>query len=183
MPEWSWILGHLPILQKYYSRYPSDTFINILIIEMALEFPDAEMFYVDLWPFLEPEICVCNPEAAMQVTNKFNLPKPAMYRTMLDPIMGGPNILTTNGKEWKYWRKIFNPGFAPSYLLEQVPSVIDSVEIFCEQLNKKIGDVFYFEDLGTRLTMEIIMKAALDLDLNYRLAPHPIADALRTMIS
>lgn len=46
-------------------------------------------------------------------------------------------------------------------------SFIDLVKVFYEQLNKKIGDVFRFEDLGTRLTMEIIIKAALDLDLDY----------------
>ncbi|KAJ4304988.1 hypothetical protein N0V90_000516 [Kalmusia sp. IMI 367209] len=183
MPEWSWAFGHLPILQKYLSKYPSDTFINVLIIEMVREFPDAEMFYLDLWPFLKPNICICNPEAAFHVTNKLNLPKPEMYRTMFDPMMGGPNILTANGKEWKYWRALFNPGFAPAYLIDQVPAIVDSVEVFCEQLGKKMGDVFCFEEVGTRLTMDIIMKVALDIDLNYQLAPHPLADALRTMIS
>jgi len=183
MPEWSWAFGHLPILQKYLSKYPPDVFTNVLVIEMAREFPDTEVFYLDLWPFLKPNICICNPEVALQISNKLNLPKPDMYRTMLDPMMGGPNMLTTNGKEWKYWRTVFNPGFAPAYLIEQVPTIVDSVDVFCEQLKKKGGEMFCFEELGTRLTMDIIMKAALDIELNYQLAPHPLADALRTMIS
>jgi len=160
MPEWSWIGGHLPILAKYIAKFPSDTFINVLMVELAKQFPDTEMFYMDFWPFLTPNLSICNPEAAYEVANKLNLPKPTTYRELFDPMNGGPNILTMNGAEWKYWRSLFNPGFSMGYLNEQVPNIVSSVEVFIEQLKHKEGDVFVLEEVATRLTMEIIMKVA-----------------------
>lgn len=161
MPEWSWLAGHLPLLRRYLELYPADTFINIIATRIAHDLGNKDMYYLDLWPFLEPSLVVCSPEAATYVSNRLNLPKPPMYRTMFDPINGGPNILTMNGNEWKYWRTLFNPGFAPGYLQEQVPSIVDSVEIFCSQLRAREGTVFRLEDVATRLTMEIIMKVVL----------------------
>jgi len=80
---------------------------------------------------------------------------------MFDPMNGGPSILTMNGKEWKHWRTLFNPGFAPGYLLEQVPAIVGSIEIYCDQLKHRAGTVFRLEDVTTRMTMEVIMKAVL----------------------
>lgn len=161
MPEWSWIGGHLPALRRYLDLYPPDTFVNIIATRMAHDLGNPDMFYLDLWPFLAPNLAVCCPEAATHVSNKLNLPKPAMYKTMFDPMNGGPSILTMNGKEWKNWRTLFNPGFAPAYLLEQIPTIVDSVEIYCDQLKRRAGTIFRLEDVATRLTMEIIMKAVL----------------------
>ncbi|KAF2259367.1 cytochrome P450 [Lojkania enalia] len=181
MPQWNWVTGHLLVFKHHLSRYPSDTFVSVIIADMARQFP-TELFYLDLWPFLDPALIVCSPEAATQVSNTLNLPKPRLYKTIIDPITGGPNILTTNGKEWKYWRSLLNPGFASAHMLDQVSAIVDSVEIFCDQLRKR-GDVFRLEDVSTRLTVDIIMKVVLDLDLDYLRVSHPLADALLKMIS
>lgn len=67
-----------------------------------------------------------------------------------------------NGQEWKYWRSLFNPGFAPQYLLDQVPGVVDSVLIFCDKLQERAGTgMFCLEDIATRMTVDIIMKVVL----------------------
>jgi cytochrome P450 len=161
MPEWSWICGHLLVLRHYLDSYPPDTFVNIIAAHMARDLGNPDMFYLDLWPFLAPNLMVNSPEAATQVSNKLNLPKPPMYRAMFDPMNGGPSILTMNGKEWKHWRTLFNPGFAPGYLLEQVPAIVGSIEIYCDQLKQRAGTVFRLEDVTTRMTMEVIMKAVL----------------------
>jgi len=183
MPEWNWITGHLLIFQRYISKRPSDAFISVSIADMAREMP-TELFYLDLWPFLNPAIIVSSPEAANQASTTLNLPKAKLIRDLVDPVTGGPNMLTTDGKEWKSARSLFNPGFAPQYMLGQVPVILDSIEIFCDHLRKRAtGKVFPLEELATRLTMDIIMKVAMDIDLNYQRQSHPLADALRKMIS
>jgi cytochrome P450 len=161
MPEWSWIGGHLLVLRHYLDSYPPDTFVNIIATHMARDLGNPDMFYLDLWPFLAPNLMVNSPEVATQVSNKLNLPKPPMYGAMFDPMNGGPSILTMNGKEWKHWRTLFNPGFASSYLLEQVPAIVGSIEIYCDQLKRRTGTVFRLEDVTTRMTMEVIIKTVL----------------------
>ena len=68
MPKWNWCMGHLPILTRYLGLFPPNTFINVIIKDIAKDFADTEIFYLDLWPFLAPNLVVCNPEAAAQVS-------------------------------------------------------------------------------------------------------------------
>lgn len=80
MHEWSWIFGHLLVLRRYMSKYPSDVFINVVTKEMLDAFPESDMFYLDLWPFASPFLCVGEPAAAQQVVSKHTFPKPPLYR-------------------------------------------------------------------------------------------------------
>lgn len=81
MPEWSWIFGHLLVLRRYMRKYPSDVFINVVTKEMLYAFPESDMFYLDLWPFASPILCVGEPAAAQQLTSsKHTFPKPPLYR-------------------------------------------------------------------------------------------------------
>ena len=84
-----------------------------------------------------------------------------MFGAVVDPVTGGPNLLTMNGPQWKEWRGIFNPAFAQSYLQDQISAVVESAEIFCRKLRERQDTVFCLEDIATRLTMDIIIKVAL----------------------
>lgn len=120
------------------------------------------MFYLDTWPFSKPILCVCEPDAANQASTKINLPKGDFHKRVLDPITGGPSLLSMNGQEWKYWRTLFNPGFAPQYLLNQVPGIVESVQTFCDKLQERASTgLFCLEDIATRKTVDIIMKVVL----------------------
>jgi hypothetical protein len=47
-------------------------------------------------------------------------------------------------------------------MLNLVPTIVESVEVFCEQLRKHVNkDVFKLDDMLTRLTMDIITKTTL----------------------
>ncbi|KAF2014334.1 putative cytochrome P450 [Aaosphaeria arxii CBS 175.79] len=183
MPPWNWFTGHLLILQRYMSKFPKDTFINVIISDVARELGNVDMFYLDLWPFLKPTLFICSPDPAFQAANKFNLPKPSMYRVMFEPINGGPNLLTMNGEQWKFWRSLFNPGFAPAYLMQQVPAIIDCVQTFTDRLRDLDGKVLPLQNFTTPLTMDVIMRVALDLELNCQRNEHPLVNSLLTMIS
>lgn len=164
MPPWSWLFGHLAYFQQYQKRYPSDLFAPVVVNKMCAEFRDTDLFYLDLWPFAPAFLIVNDPDAAMQVSSgRHALSKPEIYQYMIDPLIGGPNMLTMNGDEWKKWRSVFNSAFAPNYLMQQVPAIIEKVEAFCEKLHERIGDVFQLEDIATRLTVDIIIKVAMSV--------------------
>lgn len=57
----------------------------------------------------------------------------------MHPITGGPNLISMNGDEWKYWRSLFNPGFSTGAMLDNVPHVVDSVLVFRERLIARVG--------------------------------------------
>lgn len=182
MPEWNWLTGHLLLFKKYLDVYPSNIFTPIAMADIAREFGQTDMFYLDLWPFFPTMLFVADPDAAIDASMKRVLPKPGFSGKWFNPVMGGPNLLTMNAHDWKYWRSSFNPGFSQSSLFDQVPFVVDSVNVFCDKLRENAGKVFPLEDIATRLTVDIIMKITLDMDMDYQRGPNPIADSLRSMI-
>lgn len=161
MPPWNWVFGHLLVLKKYTDRHPADTFITTSIRDMARDFSDTDLFYLDLWPFTTPVLCVCEADAANQATTKNPFPKADSFNVVFEPIMGGPNLLSMNDQEWKEWRALMNPGFGSGYIQDLVPAIMDNVEVFCAKLRQRAGTIFCIEELVTRMTMDIIVKVTL----------------------
>ena len=159
---WSWISGSTLSLLRYSSRFPPLASVFIVMKAMLEDFPESEMFLLDLWPAWPAVIINCNPEAGMLVSQKYNLPKSAAVEQALMPITGGPSVLTMNGSDWKTWRGRFNPGFSAASLMGHVPYIVDRVQVFCEKLETSVGrDIISLDDFAGRLTFEIIMKVSL----------------------
>ena len=70
------------------------------------------------------------------------------------------------GEEWKQFRKMFNPGFAPSHILTMLPAILSKVPRFIEQLEKhaRTGDVFSLSKPIINLTFDIIGAVVRDTD-------------------
>jgi cytochrome P450 len=160
--EWSWVFGHLLVLQKYVDKLPLDAAVTYATQALCDEFADAELYFMDFWPVYPPLYIVFGPELAHQISNKYNMPKTANVSSFMEPITGGPNLLTMNGDEWRRWRALFNPGFSTGAMLHNVPLVVDSVLTFREKLIEMIGKGhFSLDDFASRLTLEVILKVTL----------------------
>jgi cytochrome P450 len=97
----------------------------------------------------------------MQATAKNLFPKADSFNIVLEPIIGGPNLLSMSNQEWKEWKALLNPGFRPRYLLDPLLDIWTSVETFCDKPKERAGTVFCLEELATRMTMHIIVKVTL----------------------
>ncbi|KAJ5179513.1 hypothetical protein N7492_002723 [Penicillium capsulatum] len=182
MPKWNWWTGHLLVLQKYTDRLPPDANVQLAMEELALEYGDTEVFLMDFWPVYPPFFIVYDPQAAMQVSTKLVLPKLPLHLKFMLPIVGGPNLHSMNGQEWKTWRSMFNPGFSAARMTDLLPAVIDSVQVFCDILRENVDSgIVHLDDLTTRLTMDIILKVTLDMNSGHQRSEHPIAHALHTI--
>lgn len=160
--EWSWITGHLLVLQKFVDAIPPDANVNLAMKDLCMEFNDTEVFLMDYWPVYPPLLVVYSPEVSVQVTSKYNLPKTEQIGKSILPITGGPNLISMNGDEWKLWRNLFNPGFSAASMMENVPHIVDYVIVFSDLLREKAGKgIIYLDDMTTRLTMDIIIKVTL----------------------
>ncbi|KAF7854227.1 hypothetical protein EAF04_010524 [Stromatinia cepivora] len=176
---WSWITGHIFVLFQYTGRLPPLTNMALAIQELSTEFADTEMFLLDMWPAYPASIVVFNPEAAVLISQKYNLPKPNTSLEMTKPIVGGPSLLSMNGEDWKSWRSLFNPGFSATSLMEHIPYIVDTVDILCEKFQENAGQgIFSLDDFATRLTFDIIMKVTLDTQINYQRSEHILPKAL-----
>lgn len=163
MPEgWSWLTGHLLVLQKYVDEIPPDAAVAYAMRELSKHFTDTELFLMDFWPVYPPLYVVFGPGPISQICNKYNLPKDAIVTQFMQPVTGGPNMLTLNGDEWKKWRSLFNPGFSSGAMLNNIPHIVDSVLLFREKLIRRIGgEMFSLDEMTKRLAMEVILKVTL----------------------
>ncbi|KAF2675842.1 cytochrome P450 [Lentithecium fluviatile CBS 122367] len=150
---WSWLFCHSFVLLRCASRFPPLANINILMQELSKEYADTEMFLMDLWPSYPSSI----------------------------PIAGGPSILSFNSSDWNQWRSLLNPGFSAQSLMNHVPFIVGSVQIFSDKLRASVGKgVFFLGDYATRLNFDVIMKVTLDSDINYQFHKHILPTAVNT---
>lgn len=158
------------VLLRYAKSFPPLVQVAIVAQKMLQDFPDDEMFLLDLWPFFAPTIMCSNPEALLLVTQKYNWPKTPHMGKTLKPLVGGPSLLSQNGRDWKLWRSRFNSGFSERSLTDHVPFIVDRAQVFCDKLREKAGrELFSLDDFATRLTFEVVMKVSLLVQLRLNL--------------
>jgi sterigmatocystin biosynthesis cytochrome P450 monooxygenase len=163
MPAYHPIAGHLKTLREVMQQFPPNCTAHVPFAHLAADFP-AGMYYFDLWPFSSSLIVVSTSEGAQQIQDmEHDLRKPDEIIGPIDSISGGPSLITMHGSLWKKWRGLFNPGFAPGYMLERATDMVEEVEVFCDMLRRRAGacEMFELEDLTLRLTMDIIGRLAL----------------------
>ncbi|CAI6320752.1 unnamed protein product [Periconia digitata] len=171
-------------MKQHLDSMPPDASALLVVKKLCEEHSETEAFVLDLWPADRATLVVFGAESSMEVSNKFNLPKPKKQVHMFRPLTGGESVLTMNGDEWKKWRALFNPGFSASHMARLIPTVIQSAETFCDILRQKAGKgVFRLDSLTTRLTMEIITKVTLDMNTDNQYSEHPLSHAFNTILN
>jgi hypothetical protein len=164
MPKgWSWLFGHSLVILKYTKRIPREANVLLAMKDLSAEFAETEMFLMDMWPGYPTSLIVFNPEALHLISNKWNLPRPLQSLEAIKPIVGGPNVVSMNGSDWKTWRSLLNPGFSPSSINSHVPFIVDSVSTFCDKLHENMRTLISLDEFATRLTFDVIMKVTLSV--------------------
>jgi hypothetical protein len=159
---WSWWFGHLLVLDSRLKRLPPDVNVYMAMHDIVQDHADAEVFLMDLWPMYLPMLMIWGPGIAHQASIKYEFPKPSGQESSMRPIIGGPSLLTMNNTQWKMWRSLLNPGFSTSHMLSLVPSIVDTVDIFCQLLERKASKgVFFLDDMAMNLAMDVIAKTTL----------------------
>jgi cytochrome P450 len=169
-------------VKRIKARLPADAHINLLHAAIAREYDLHTIYYLDLWPTYDPMVIVLDPALAAQATQLKNLPKHPMYRLM-EYTVGTQSIITTTGEQWKFWRKVFDPGFSSSHLATLTPMVVGRVKVFIENLEEhaKARDVFELLPLTKSLTIDVIGRVTMASDFNTQKQSHEIVEAFLAM--
>ncbi|KAF1959990.1 cytochrome P450 monooxygenase-like protein [Byssothecium circinans] len=182
MPPHHIIIGHLGLVASIQKNLPSDAHGHYLAGQIRQRYPDlGPVFYLDLWPFSDPLLIVTDPDVIAQFCAPDHLlPKHPGVKTFMYPITGGYDLNCLDGETWKFWRKLFNPGFSAAHMQTLVPTIVDEVEIFRKELvdRAREGRMFSFENHALSLAIDVIGRVALDTKLNIQGQPSPWISAL-----
>ncbi|KAI1451507.1 cytochrome P450 4V3 [Annulohypoxylon moriforme] len=194
----SLLFGHLPIFADFRAEHPPDVniymFHNWIAANAKKYFPDQDrmppVVYLDLWPVASPLAAVFDAVAASQFTQVKSLPKDSIMAEYMNPLTGNLDIVSSEGQLWKTWRSRLNPGFSPRNLTALLPEIIEEALVFVNGLKDLAGKdgnwgpVFQLEEKTTNLTLDIIVRASLDLRLHEqsRKSSSPLKTALLEQI-
>ncbi|KAL8735163.1 MAG: hypothetical protein Q9166_001039 [cf. Caloplaca sp. 2 TL-2023] len=170
---------------KAAAAFPPRTHPHTFLHWMRQHYPELPpVFYIDLWPVAAPMLIILDPAAAAQVTIHNSLRKHPQIQDYVYPLLGKKNLVTLEGKEWKMWRGIFNPGFASGHLMSLVAGMVSDTVRFTEILSDYAAKekVFELEDAATRLTVDIIGNVVLDMSLQAQTSENKLVKAFRDQL-
>ncbi|KAK7521737.1 cytochrome P450 [Phyllosticta citriasiana] len=180
-PPHSHLLGHLSLVARVAASQPFNVHHQVLMFLISQQHGFDDFFYLDTWPFSDPLLVVVDPGVAQHLTN---LPKSPLITHMLDGLVGKNSLVAMNGPLWKTWRTMLNPGFSLTNLMTLVPEIVDRSIDFCDVLqdHARAGDLFRMEEIATRLTIDIIGKIVLDVNLDSQHGENELLTAFRSQV-
>ena len=121
------------------------------------------IFYLDAWPFITFTLLVTSPTTLAQITTEHTLTKFPASKDFLYPLANGKDIVGMDGRKWKFWRRIFNPGFSASHLMTLVPEIVRETTVIYELLENhpRQQDIFRIKELTDNLVMDVTGKLVL----------------------
>ncbi|MCJ1337985.1 hypothetical protein MMC09_003269 [Bachmanniomyces sp. S44760] len=183
MPPHNPIFGHLTLVGATLAPLPSDAHRHYIADGIRRAYPDlGPTYYIDTWPFGPPMLVLQEPSALYQATQEHSLRKYSLLENYIRPLTGGGDLLIMEGKEWKTWRAIFNPGFSQSHLMTLVPGILEDTLTFCEILREQVqkGSICKLEDSTIKLTMDVIGRVTLGAKLNCQRERNELEVAFRS---
>ena len=168
-PPHSFWFGHIPVLAKAAAEVPLDVHAQSLFQQVKREYDLGHLWVLDTWPISGyPTLVVQDPAVARQVAQTHSLSKHGVIQKIIGHIIGPASMLTSEGDAWRRTRSLFNPGFALSHLMTLVSPMVDHCLIFCQKLGDLADrkELFLLQELTTRLTIDIIGRAMIDVDLH-----------------
>lgn len=181
-PMQNLLLGHLYIAEECARVFPKRIHSHTWPDYIREKWNMPEVFYVDWRPFGPLWMFMADPElSADYITVKQSLPKSPWETGFVDRFLGTNNLVTLEGGRWKTLRGRFNPGFSSVNVMTYVGGIVDASLRFIDVLREKArtNELFELEDYATRLTIDIIGLAVLDVDMQAQVKIHPIVKHFR----
>ncbi|KAL8702593.1 MAG: hypothetical protein Q9201_004225 [Fulgogasparrea decipioides] len=184
-PPWHPLFGNLLTMGKAAAAFPPDAHPHLFPSWLRKQYPELPpVFYVDLWPVAAPMLAIIDPVAAAQVTIQHSLQKHPSIQDYINPLVGKSNLVSLEGREWRMWRSIFNPGFSSGHLMSLVGCVVSDTVLFTKILSEYAasGTIFQLEDAATRLMVDIIGNVVLDMSLQAQTSENTLMKAFRDQL-
>ena len=158
------LFGNLPVMADIQKRFPADAHTQILFTELAKEHGFPGLYYLDLYPFAYPLLCITDASVAAQ-TDCF--PRHHFATNMIGGLLGPKSIFSREGAEWRAQYSWFAPAFSLQNLLTLVPGIVEETLVFREKISKLAltGERFSMNEVAMSLSIDVIARSGLDLRL------------------
>ncbi|SMR54016.1 unnamed protein product [Zymoseptoria tritici ST99CH_3D1] len=183
-PPHSYLFGSLLSVGKVMVTRPSNAAPQTLLPAIRDYYDLPDVYYFDPWPMGPPVMAISNLKLYQEFVIKHSIPKHPLVAEFMENFGGQSNLVSSEGATWKRWRSVFNPGFSNSHIMSQVSSIVDVAQTFCEIMNDhaKNNTIFRMETATTKLTVDVIGKIVLDLDLNSQKGDNILADTFTSQV-
>ncbi|KAK3112559.1 hypothetical protein LTR53_011052 [Teratosphaeriaceae sp. CCFEE 6253] len=183
-PPHSYIWGSLRSMNEVIKTQPKRAAPQTFPGLVGEHFNLGRYFYLDVWPAGDPIMVILDTDMMHDITVKNSLPKHPAVDDFLQHFGGPGNLVSSEGALWKKWRSVFNPGFSATHLMSLVPIIVDECDIFCTILTKyaEKKSVFRMERATTKLTVDVIGKVVLDIDLDSQRSENELVEAFMKQV-
>ncbi|SPO06098.1 related to cytochrome P450 monooxygenase [Cephalotrichum gorgonifer] len=166
------IWGHLAAVGEEMNKVLKDTQWDTIAGNMFKSIGNPPLLLLDLRPLNFPMAIIADHELAEQVSRAsklfpYSVPK-SSNMSYIDPLVGHHSLVSIQGDHWRALRRRFNPGFAPQYLLNLLPGIIEKIPPFLAHLDR-LASTEEAAELGTyttSLTFDVIGMTTMDKDLS-----------------
>lgn len=152
---------------------------------MAQKYNLGGIFYVDMWPFVESQVIITDPDAAQLVLTTNPYPKHPTIEQFLRPFTGKDSIAASNGERWKYNHRMVGSGFTPTYVKPMAGMIAEQVLIFHERLRgfSESGEQFNMEEEAAKTIFDVVGKIVFGVSLEAQRSGSPLLADLRASIN
>ncbi|XP_059331138.1 cholesterol 24-hydroxylase isoform X1 [Ammospiza nelsoni] len=165
-PRESFLFGHLPIIWRMVRK---QEFTPDILLQWAEKYGPV----VRINAFHRISVLVVCPEGVKEFLMSPQHPKdPTVYGSLFslfgERFLGNSLVTVCNHEHWHKQRRIMDPAFSRSYLIGLMETFNEKAEELMEKLEKKADGKTEFSMLSmmSRVTMDVIGKAAFGLELN-----------------
>ncbi|KAM0325945.1 hypothetical protein ACHAQA_007250 [Verticillium albo-atrum] len=179
------LFGHIGLFQDVISKFPANTHPQHFYTYMSHKFSLPGIFYIDTWPFMEPQMVITDPDAAMQVLSVNSYPKHSTIENFLRPFTGPDSIAASNGERWKANHRMVGSGFTPTYVKPMLGMIAEQVLIFHERLKMLAEEntAFSMEEESAKMVFDVVGKIVFGYSLEAQRDGSPLLHDLRSSIS
>ncbi|KAG7142516.1 Cytochrome monooxygenase aflN like protein [Verticillium longisporum] len=172
---------HLDVM----ARFPANTHPQHFYTYMSHKFALPGIFYIDTWPFMEPQMVITDPDAAMQVLSVSSYPKHPTIENFLRPFTGKDSIAASNGERWKANHRMVGSGFTPTYVKPMLGMIAEQVLVFHARLRALARDdaAFSMEEESAKMVFDVVGKIVFGYSLEAQREGSPLLHDLRGSIS
>src|SRR5688572_2580292 len=144
--------------------------IDYIFEVMHQQLGKPPIMLVDMRPLNVPVALLTTHHLAEQVarsSKSMPLGAPKTGADHMHPLIGKTSLILVSGDAAKRLRKRYAPAFAPSHIMQLLPSMLNAMEVFVEHIEEfaRTGNTFAFGDLTKLLTFDIIGSATMGVDL------------------
>ncbi|TDZ40133.1 putative sterigmatocystin biosynthesis P450 monooxygenase stcS [Colletotrichum trifolii] len=184
-PKHSWIWAHTTIWEETAAKLPPFTHPQHVYTYLAQKYNMPGIFYVDMWPFVESQVVITDPDAAQLVLTTNPYPIHPTIEKFLRPFTGPDSIAASNGERWKYNHRMVGSGFTPTYVKPMSGMIAVQVLIFHERLKgfAESGEPFNMEEEAAKTVFDVIGKVVFGFSLEAQTTGSPLLEDLRASIN